>query len=198
MSFQVMVRDLRYWESCIRDRLPLNLNNQCSSNSKYISKIISLSEKALTKFNLTSEDISYISDSVSYLLRTDLVKTNTFLYHQLFLPEKRLPVFFGEDGLELRLLNDPKTITPGFNLRQTPFYDLVNSAAEWFRCYLATISEGKFTEKLTTDHNSFTPSYILADVTAFLVDPTQLIDYTYSNEEIINFNKELIDDFNNI
>lgn len=198
MSFVVSVRDTKYWEETLRVRGKLNLSDECESNSRAISQIIPLARSALSRYNVSSEDVKYISDSVAYLLRTDLVKTNTCLYSQIVPPIDRAPVFFGEDS-KVRLINDPKLITKDFELRHTGLYEkLHNSGAEWFRCYSATIHQANFTDNLTNDGNSFSPAFVLADVTAFLLDTTQLIDYNYSDLERKRFGKELARDLSEI
>jgi hypothetical protein len=196
MSFRVSVRDTKYWDKRVRNRLPLELTDECKLNSSIIAQIIPLARPALTRFGVTQDEIKYLADSVAYLLRTDLIKANMDLYFQVSPPDERVPVFYGENGNEIRLLHKSSEIKSGFELKDTGLYEkLHNSGAEWFRCYSATIHEGKFTDKLTDDGNSFTPSFVLADVTAYLLDPTQIIDYTYTAEEEEKFQEGLERDF---
>jgi hypothetical protein len=148
---------------------------------------------------MTDEEIRYLSDSVAYLLRTDLVKTNTCLYQQVIPSERKSPAIFGENGSQVRLMNNPKLITKDFELRNTGLYEqLHNCGAEWFRCYSATIHEGRFTDNLTNDGNSYSPVFTLADITAFLLDPTHLIDYSYTEKEMSGFERRLAKDFSEI
>lgn len=199
MSFAVSVRDTKYWENAIRFRAPLNISEECRSNSRLIAQIVPLAKPALSRFDLSDEEVRYLSESVAYLLRTDLVKTNTCLYSQMLPLEKKVPTLFGENGPQVRLINDSGLIGYNFNLRETGQYEkLINCGAEWFRCYSATIFEAKFTDKLTDDKNSFTSSFVLADVTAFLLDPTQLLDYSYSKDETEDFKERLAEDLSQV
>lgn len=198
MSFAVSVRDIKYWNDTLRVKGKLDLSEECRTNANVIAQIIPYAKPALPRFDASSEEIQYISESIAYLLRTDLVKTNTRLYDQMVPPRKKSPVFFGEDS-KVRLMNNPNVITSDFELRNTGLSDhLMNCGAEWFRCYAATFEATRLTDKFTRLGGSFAPAFVFADVTAFLLDPTQLIDYHYSEEEMRRFNEELERDFSEI
>jgi len=196
MSYTVSVRNVRTLEKALREGKTPELDEECRHNSHVLFEILKHAPRVLPRFaELAEEQVHTIADSVAYLVRTDTIIAGGYALGPNFLPDTTQPKIHGEDGIQVHLRNDPTRLHPGWRVPQ----EYTQVAAEFFRCYGAVIVwRPDIRDVLTSDRNSFTPSFPLADVTAFLLNPVDLFDYKYSPEEKAKFRQRLQRDIESV
>jgi hypothetical protein len=191
MPSPISIRDTGEWRRTVTERRPIFLDPKAEYNANLIGQAIKLARPALPHFNLHDNGIDYLARSVSYLLRPDLLQSADEVYHVKMMMRD----LSGVDLLTsiLAEVEDPDLIVPGFELRtKQGFEQLKPVAAEWFRCYAATLEAVDVLRNgLTDDGNPLTPSYILADVTTFMLNPKQLKDAVYTRFDHDSFEKRM-------
>lgn len=197
MVFTVSVRDTRPLEGRLKKGKELDdiLPEECKHNSKVIYEILGYVDRVLPEFKSVSDrERKIIADSVSYLMRTDIIIPARFAFGPTYLLDETINKVPAEEKAKLKipisLKNDPEQLNPKWKLPDTDEY--INKGAEFFRCYSGVMSWIRtLYDKLDPENHSLTPAFKMADVTAFLVNPDNLIDYSYTPEEIIKFHETL-------
>ncbi len=191
MGWPVSIRNTQLLEDTLKNNAQIFLNDEAKHNSKIFYELLQYAPKILPEFSLLSDkQIKTIADSVAYLVRTDhLLLQNYFGVIPAFASQKSCPKIYGEDGLDVHLKNSPETLSPSFEIDK----QYTELGAELFRCYNAAINWMGLTDTLDPVHHSLAPAFKLADMTAHLLTPTDLIDYHYTNEEIEQFNLRVLE-----
>ena len=183
MGYRVSVRDTALLDNCLSTNQPINLPRECIHNSELLQKIIPFAKPLLPRIDaLDEQTIKKIADGVAYLLRTDFIVAEG-IWLPPFLAEPRRSLH-GEDGVP-HFLNKPDTIRSDWKLPEE-YKD--RGAAEFYRCYNGVLTELKEVRKViastTRDSgSSHCAAFSLANVTAFLLNPDDLVDYRYTTEE---------------
>jgi len=194
MSFTVSVRDDRPLEERLRKGLDIEIPDECRHNSNVIYQILKYAPKVIPSFNnLEDGEVKKIADVAAFLIRPDLIKNGYALIGpKPFQQGDKIKIVneSEEPEFSVHLRNNPEDLTPDFEVPAKEPY--LSHGAEYFRCYAGAISwiPGLY-EKLDPENHSLNPVFKMADLTAHLIDPDDLTDYRYSDEEISNFHKTL-------
>ncbi len=200
MSFTVSVYDTEVLEEKLRQGQGINLPEECRYNSEVIYQILQHGYRVLPEFSSLSEDeVRMLADSVAYMMRTDIIIPQEFPFGPMPLPEKTVLDVYDINNVYVYLRNDPDILSSKWELldyfrdslqkKELNGYD--NVACELFRCYSAAITWIGLYGKLDPVKRSLNPAFKLAQMTAFLLCPGNLVDYQYTPEDIERFNSTL-------
>lgn len=191
MAFTVSIRDCEALEKRLKEGKESNLPKECKSNSDIIYEILQHAYRVLPNFKLLADsEVRQIADVVAYMMRTDVLKSGAAPFGCIPLPDTRIPKIAGEDGIKVHLKNNPTELSPEWELENINEY--LTIGAELFRCYAGAIDFiPKLYDKLDPEKHSLAPAFTLADMTAFLLSPSDLVDYEYTPEEIRKFHETL-------
>jgi len=209
MSYTVSVRDTVELEKRLKRGEGINLPEECHRNARIIYTLLQYVERVLPTFkDLSREEVKRIAEATAYMIRPDTlvegdctqVLLSSVVFVPPFLSQKKYQKSFGEDGIEVHLMNNPDELNEGWWAFWHNNYGGENDryaarAGEFFRCYWAIIQWmpgiadklGKHPLCSSHDH-----AIKLADVMAFLLNPNDLDDYSYAHEEKTTYQKRLI------
>ncbi|MBI4148320.1 hypothetical protein HY490_03450 [Candidatus Woesearchaeota archaeon] len=191
MSIQVGIRSL---DNLVRLQMP----EECRKNSAVLRELLQFAPRVLPEFStLTEDEVASLADAVAYAMRTDLVLRGTSCWQGMFQPGgPTIQPRYGEDGLRAHLRNSPDVLNSGWRMPRDVPDEVVYRGAELFRCYAYAIQfMPGLKEKLG---GSYQAAFPLADLTAYLLNPRDLVDYTYTREELDRFRESLARDLSEI
>jgi hypothetical protein len=210
MSYVVSVRNTKILEEAVTARRELSWGPEISHNAKVLLGVLKYADLVIPKFSaVTQGQKELMAHSVCYLLRPDLVKnanavrvvelggrkfaTTTLGFGPCPLGKRTQTPVTLPDDIKVHLRNDPSTLGPSFHKHGG------DVGAEFFRCFAATIEwMPDLVEKLGYKNNSFAAAFKFADLTAYLLDPNDLVDYTYSETEEDDFSRRLRRDIESV
>ena len=194
MSAPVSIRNTKELQDILREGREIPMNDEIAHNSEVIAQILSYAPLVLPEMGLlTSKQFTTLAQSAAYILRTDSIyREDMPAYFMGFLPSPPIKRMFSEDGLKIHFRNDPSLLTPNFELRDFKNYkELEHIGAEFFRTYSGAVFSNPEIEPILVQNGHMGPIFNLADVTAFLLTPTDLIDYHYTKEELNGFAQKI-------
>lgn len=200
MSFTVSVYDTEVLEEKLRQGQGINLPEECRYNSEVIYQILQHGYRVLPEFSSLSDDeVRTLADSVAYMMRTDIIIPQRFSFGIMRLPEKIVPNVYDINNVYVTLRNDPDILSPEWellyyfrdSLQEKELNECDTVACEFFRCYSAVTAWMGLRKKLDPVRRSLDPEFKLAQMTAFLLCPDNLVDYQYTPEDIEKFNNIL-------
>ncbi|HLC78339.1 MAG TPA: hypothetical protein VJH92_04400 [Candidatus Nanoarchaeia archaeon] len=196
MAFSVSIRNFGILREGYEQTGKIPVSEEIKHNSDVIKNVLQYAPRILPRFLLLDEnEVGNVSDSVAYLMRTDSIITNRMGIGPSFHDGSRRPVIYGEDGVKFHLLNNPSDLRLEFELPK----EYWNRGGEFFRCYSATFDlMTSLKDKLSPEGRLFAISFPLADLTAYLLDTRDLVDYNYNKTEIDSFNSKLARQMNEV
>ncbi|MEA2004557.1 MAG: hypothetical protein U9O53_06425 [archaeon] len=192
-------------EEKLRDGQDIDLPEECRYNSEVICQILQYADRVLSEFSSLSDDeVRKISDSVAYMMRTDIIIQQKIPFGPKPLPEEIIPTEYDINDVYVCLRNNQDVLSPEWEL---PYYDrdslqeeenkkTHNVSLEFSRCYSAAISWAGLYDRLNPVICSSDPAFKLGAVTAFLLSLDDLVDYQYTPEDVEKFNNALDNEIN--
>ncbi len=193
MVYSVSVRDCNELERKLGAEEALEIPEECKRNSDVIYHVLHYADRLIPSFKeLSNEEVRTIADSVAYLMRPDLLKNGNCYGPSPVFEAMGEFIMIGEEENEkpeIHLKNNPDDIVEGWELpRESPYTAI---GAELFRCYGATMAWApSILEKVSKD-GAFSVAFPLADLSAYLLNTSDLTDYSYTPEEVNGFHTTL-------
>lgn len=195
MAWTVSVRDDFELERRLKEGEEIDLPEECKHNNEVIYQILQYADRVLLEFKLLSDkEVRTIADTVTYLMRPDIIISGEMaVIGPNPLVEKttlRIPNETDERNFKVHLRNNPDELSPEWEIPKNESYLTIGS--EFFRVYTAAISwMPRMYDRLDPQNRSLKPAFRLADLTAYLLDPKDITDYRYNDEEIEKFHQTL-------
>lgn len=185
MTFRVQVRESKELEQLLSEGKDFThlLNDEVQHNSNVIRHLLQYADRVIPKFkDLSEQEVKNIADAIAFSLRTDLVKREHNYFAAATLAEP-IPKTYGEDGIQVHLKGDPEELNPKFKLTsEDERKNRIYGADEIFRSCCFAMQISKLYEKLDYG-SSMAPCFLLGDMISYLLEPNDIIDYTYEEEE---------------
>lgn len=186
--YAVCMRDTLELERLLKEKKNVShlLNSQCKHNARVLRGLFPYAERALPGKILTlGEQITgNLVNSAAYIMRTDLIFQGVCPPFSVT-PCSQTPTTYFEDGRFPHLARDPDIIALGFRLPKEPGLDA--RGCELARCFCAPSSWMELYD--SPQEIGMQEGFVIGDVVAYLLDVRDLVDYTYSDEELGKFDR---------